>query len=1091
MSGQLTGLIAAALLAATAGGPSRADRGFNPIVSKAKEREELITRLKRDIFKVDRAIGETERLIAKSRNAPYLPDLQFRLAELYVEKSRYVYYLQAESRPVGATGAIVSPETRLLKNKAVQMYFRLLREYPDFHDGDKVMFYLAHEQRELGNFDEMLKTLGDLVRKHPSSPLRLEAEQILGDYYFDKAELGQAEKHYAAILAQPPSPVHDLARYKMGWIRVNQARHADAVTFFEAAAASEPLPGVDAKKALNVKREALLDLVYSYTEAKPAKGALNYFEKLSDSRATFALALDKLGNRYFIKQQYEYAIPALRKLMEVQFDPELDLERGQKLYDALKAAKGKVMPEPEDIRFLVRAAVQSKTDPELAEAERKKHLVELEEMARDLSTQLHLAAQKKKGKDLYITAATAYREYLSLFRPAQYVRPIMKNRADALFQAGEFPEAARQFEELARYEERSKEKDEAAVGEAVYAALLSHFSTLKPDEAQKRNAFEVADARQALKVLGSNYITRFPQSPHVLEVKFNIARAYYEDGDYPKAAELFTAFALAHSSHKDAAVAGNLALDSLRQINDFKGLEETGRQFLAAALPAKFQEDVRKILTQSKAEALDELALKSAQETGDVVQGLLKVADENKNTEIGEKALYGAFTAAREKRELVSQRELGAKLVADYPKSQYLSDVLLTLGRHAAEAAAFSEAATWYEQVGQKLAGDVAGLDGYLSAARLRLAMGEYKEAARTLEAASESAGASKAEVLVLLAEARMKQKDYAAARRAAESALALDKLSTGAAAIIAEVQATTAPKDPPDRLIAILTAAIQGPNGQTEEAAKGLWYLGEVLYRGYKDLPADKVEEKVGGLQNLEGIYTQAASLGYAEWAVASLWKLGLAYGHLADVVDATPAPAGLSAAEVKAFQAAVKEQVAPLRARADEAFKVCLSRAEQLEVFSAAVVGCRNRTEAAALPVPAPGTPGRSGAVEDLRKKVEETLTAESLEALGLAYLEARQYGLAQLTFGRAAELEDTRASAHNALGWALLNQGDAMSARAAYAKALESDPTYGKARLNLAALKCRFGDLEGARRELSVLKDVASLAGPDVDTGWKACK
>ena len=66
-----------------------------------------------------------------------------------------------------------------------------------------------------------------------------------------------------------------------------------------------------------------------------------------------------------------------------------------------------------------------------------------------------------------------------------------------------------------------------------------------------------------------------------------------------------------------------------------------------------------------------------------------------------------------------------------------------------------------------------------------------------------------------------------------------------------------------------------------------------------------------------------------------------------------------------------------------------------------------------------------------------------------------------------------------------------GELFLAAAAYAKALEADPTYNKARLNLAALRCRFGDTEGAKRELSVLKDVASLAGPDVDGGWKACK
>ncbi|GHG68794.1 tetratricopeptide repeat protein [Comamonas sp. JC664] len=1089
MTAHLTGLIAAALLAAAPGGPGRAGPGTNPIVSKAKEREELIAKLKRDIFKVDRAIGETERLISKSRNAPYLPDLQFRLAELYVEKSRYVYYLQAESRPEGASGAIVSPETRLLKQKAVQMYYRLLREYPDFKDGDQVTFYLAHEQRELGQFDEMLKTLGDLTRKFPSSPLRLESEQILGDHFFDKADLGQAEKHYQAILEAPPSPVHDLARYKMGWIRVNQAKHAEAVTFFEAAAASAPLPGVDVKKALNVKREALLDLVYSYTEAKPPKGALNYFEKLSDSRATYALALDKLGNRYFIKQQYEWAIPALRKLMEIQHDPELDLERGQKLYDAIKASKGKVLPDPEDLRILVRAAVQSKTDPELQETERKKQLVELEEMARDLSTLLHVEAQKKNDRAVYLSAAEAYQAYLGLFRPEQHVRTMMKNRADALFSANEYPEAARQFEELARY--HVKAKDAKGEEEALNAALLAHFSTLKPEEAQKRNAFEVADARQAMKLLGADFVSRYPRSENALVVKFNIARAYYEDGEYPKASELFTAFALSHPQHKDAPVAGNLALDSLRQLNDFKGLDETGKKLLGAPLPASFRADVQKILTQSRAEALDELALQSAQETGDVIQGLVKVADENKNSDIGEKALYGAFTAAREKRDMQAERELGAKLVQDYPKSQYLSDVLLTLGRHAAEAAAFGEAASWFEQVGQKLGGDFAAVDGWLAGARLRLALGEYKEAARNLEAAADMAGARKPEVLVMLAETRLKQKDYARAKTAAESALKLDRQSAAAAAVLAEVQATTAPTASADALVATLTTAVQGPNGGTEEAAKGLWYLGEILYRGYKDLPADQVEEKVAALQSLEGIYTQAASLGYAEWAVASLWKLALAYGHIADVVEGTAVPAGLSAAEAQQFRAAVKEQVTPLKARSEEAFKACLSRAESLEVFSAAVVGCRGRTETAALPVPQPGAPTQPASLEELRKKAERTLNAEALEALGLAYLDARQYGMAQLTLGRVTELQDTRASAHSALGLALLNMGDAMGAREAYGRAMDSDPTFGKARLNLAALRCRFGDVDGARRELAVLKDVASLTGNDVDGGWKACK
>lgn len=1107
-----TAIVSASLLFA---GPALAQpqRDSNPIRSKAKERQELIDKLKRDIFKVDRSIVETEKLISKSRNAPYLPDLQFRLAELYVEKSRYVYYLQAEQRPEGAKGAMVSPETKLLKEKAVQLYFRLQREHPDFKDGDKVTFYLAHEQRELGAFDEMLKTLGTLVRKYPDSPLRLEAEQILGDYFFDKADLAQAEKHYSAILEAKPSPVHDLARYKMGWIRINQSKHAEAVTYFEAAAASAPIPGVDAKKALNVKREALLDLVYSYTEARPAKGALNYFEKLSDSRATYALALDKLGTRYFIKQEYEYAIGALRKLMEIVSDPELDLERSQRIYDSIKAAKGKVMPQPEDIRFLVRAAVQIKTDPEKEEGERRKALGELEEMARDLATTLHVAAQKKDDQKLYRRSADGYAEYLALFRPEQYVRTIMRNRADALFAAKDFPAAARQFEELARLMDakdgdkdgkqqvaakdpkapatKQGDADPGTHESALYGALLSHFTALAKENADRLNAFEVADARQALKLLGATYVGRYPKSDKATEIKFNIARAYYDDGEYEKSAELFTTFAVTHPDHKDATVAGHLALDSHRQLYDFKGLEETGKKFMASKLPGTFVAEVKDILTQSRSEALGELALRSSTETGDVVEGLIKVADENKGADIGEKALYGAFTAAREKREFEKQAEVGLRFVKEYPKSQFVTPILLSMGRTAAEAGRFNESAAHYELLGQTLGQDPSALDGWLAGARLRLGMGQFPKAIQNLDRAMDVAGGRKVEVLTLLAQTHLKMKELQKARAAAEQAIKLDRHAAEAAAVLAEAQAQSgAGKEAPDALISTLTTIAQGPNGQSEETARGIWFLAEILYRTYRAVPADEVEQKVAMLQQLEGLYTQAASIGSAEYAVASLWKLGMAYQHLADTVEATPLPDGLSAAEVQQFRDAVKEQVDPVKQRAEGAFEACLSRATSLEVFTPAVLGCRGRTDNAKSPIaqpqPRPSVPG----IDELQRKAESMLDAASMEALGLAYLEARQLPMAQLVLSRASELEETRASAHNALGLALLLSGDAMGARAAYGRALDSDPTYEKARANLAALRCRFGDVDGAKRDLAVVK-ASGISGPDVDPEWRACR
>jgi tetratricopeptide (TPR) repeat protein len=465
------------------------------------------------------------------------------------------------------------------------------------------------------------------------------------------------------------------------------------------------------------------------------------------------------------------------------------------------------------------------------------------------------------------------------------------------------------------------------------------------------------------------------------------------------------------------------------------------------------------------------------------------VADENKGQEIGEKALYGAFSAAREKRDLRKEREIGERFVKEYAKSQYLSDVMITLGRHAAEAGRFQDAAALFEQMGRQFAGDSTGLDSLLSSARLRVAMGDYPGAIKVLESTVEQAGTRKAEVLVTLAQTHMKMKAPAKARAVAEQALKVDKTSAAAAAIVAEVAAGT-PGEKLEPLVAMMTAVTNSPNGVGDDAAKGLWFIGDMLYRQFKALPSDKVEEKVAALQQMNGVFQQAAAMGSAEWAVASLWRIGNGFAHIADVVEATPVPAGLKPAEIEQFRAAVKAQVDPVKANAENTYATCVSRAESLEVFSAAAVGCRKKVDEAASPLRGAG-PERAVNVDELQKKAETTQNAVDFEALGLAYLGAGQVNNAVLNLNRAIELDDARASAHSALGYAFLLTGDAGAARAEYARALEADPTLDKARANLAALHCRFFDVEGSRRESSVIKDAAALTGPDVDQEWKGCK
>jgi Flp pilus assembly protein TadD len=184
------------------------------------------------------------------------------------------------------------------------------------------------------------------------------------------------------------------------------------------------------------------------------------------------------------------------------------------------------------------------------------------------------------------------------------------------------------------------------------------------------------------------------------------------------------------------------------------------------------------------------------------------------------------------------------------------------------------------------------------------------------------------------------------------------------------------------------------------------------------------------------------------------------------------------------------VAAQGAALTDRALAVFEICSSRASSLEVFSEAAAGCRARTATPQVdPVRMPAKRALADAKALARQAIENP-NAETLEALGLAYLQARELPLAQLTFGRVTELEERRAVAHNGLGLTYLLLGEPMEAGAAYARALEVDPTNEKARANLAALRCRFGDTEGAKKELSALRS-GRLEGFDVDPGWSACR
>jgi hypothetical protein len=192
-------------LVIVAGGPDRAALGCASAPPLGRRPADPTTQWVQAGRKVDFAITQTKVMIQKARGASYLPDLHMRLAELYTERARYAWLVMYERRRARGddSRAVEAPEARLLKNLAIGVYSRLLREFPSYARADEATFLMAHEFRELGEFDNMRETYEKLIETYPKSRYRFDAYLALGDHAFDANDLTKAERYYNLILAAP------------------------------------------------------------------------------------------------------------------------------------------------------------------------------------------------------------------------------------------------------------------------------------------------------------------------------------------------------------------------------------------------------------------------------------------------------------------------------------------------------------------------------------------------------------------------------------------------------------------------------------------------------------------------------------------------------------------------------------------------------------------------------------------------------------------------------------------------------------------------------------------------------------------------
>ena len=1069
---------------------------------KTEEKKKSIQRLERDKQKVALAIETTKKLIDRSRQRPYLPELYLRLAELYIEKSRIVYLLR-KSQQIDNKSTLNQVESNSLKKQAIEIYQRILDHFPDFVDRDKVYFFMAHEYGELGQLENMVNQYLKLIAKHKDSVYVPEAYLLLGDYHFSKQNLAKAQANYQAVLKYPDSSASIIARYKLGWCYINTTDYKTALSLFEEAVTTsrgDKEVDIDTYRHVNVRLESLIDMAFCYPEvykktSTPEK-AMAYFRRYAWSRQSYTTVLEKLAGRYFVKKKWHPAAALYRKLAELRFDPELLIEYAGNIYECVQAM-GTYKDIDRDVKLIVKALEQQKYSIHVDEDQKAKHLKDFELYARDVITHLHAKARKKKSQSDFEQAVAAYKLYLEFFKQSPDRVAMQANYAEALFASKQYLEAGKQYEKLASIDNDPSTQDESQ----LYSAVIAYYQAIKNKD--QLNYFDLAWAREGLRSTGKQYIAAFPKSSKAADVRFNVAWIAYDAGKLDDAINEFTKFIKSYPNGRTTQAAIHLILDAYYQKEDFEGLAKFGGQILRGnrIKDPKFKQEVAGIVQGAESKIVSSLTVSAIDDWEHGKSGLIKLVNKGASDGVSEQALSALIVASKDKNDLDTLFTAGTSLIAKFPKSDQYENTLNLLIDTALKTHQYRLLADYLESFSRNLPKHKNTQEFLYQAAQIRQNLGQYRKATANYRqvlirrppehstrdevvfAVAENAereGHLKVAIQTLDKNYKRLSKNARIRAQARMSDLYLQQGNTKQARRYRQkaLKAFKPKKAGSDAML-------------NNDMARMEYHLLQASHRRYLQLQLkQRLDDKIVAakkkqLESLEKNYQKILQYQSPSWALRACYRMAEINREFARFLKNSPLPK-LTAEQKKQYVEILNQKARQYADKADTYRKTSLKLARKWEICDPRLIGFINLDGLDADPDRAVKSfAGVNKGVEIAARSLKDPSFRELhhqliqqpeniLPLLELAdeYLNQGDYRQASLVGQHLAgkttgKQPDVASQIHNILGVAWLYLGEDELARDAFKQALEKNKANTAARINLAGLYQYYGHQGKAER------------------------
>jgi TolA-binding protein len=372
--------------------------------------------------------------------------------------------------------------------EAIQLYTKLLNDYPNYDRSDQVLYQMSRAYEQLGQVDEAMQVMDRLVREHPGSRYIAEVQFRRGEYFFTRRQYRDAEEAYGSVVAMGASTSYfPLALYKLGWSLYKQERYDKALDSFLALLDHKVAAGIDIARPPDEAERKRIDDTFraislSFSNLGGSASVVDYFAR-NGRRSYEDSVYSNLAEFYFDKHRYSDAATTYSTFID--HDPFHTMSpRFQVRVIEIQLAGGFPSLAVEAKKeFARRFGVTADYWRHFEQKSRPEVLAWLKTNLTDLAKHYHALYQSPKlVKDKAANFEEAehwYREFLASF-PADPDAPAMNYLlADLYLENRSFDRAAVEYEKTA-YEYPRHEKSSQAGYAAVYA-WRQHLAGVAPD----------------------------------------------------------------------------------------------------------------------------------------------------------------------------------------------------------------------------------------------------------------------------------------------------------------------------------------------------------------------------------------------------------------------------------------------------------------------------------------------------------------------------------------------------------------------------------------------------------------------------------